>query len=215
MSTSSYQINPAPNEPFTQLGERLCLDFVNTKEHRLYRSPDDLLTGNPALLAWAVYSGIMTDEERWVLLQRVQDDAEKASRIFERAVAFREVLHRVFCRIAHADAPTDADLNQIKQMYVQAIAHTEFSLTANSFTLLPGKENLTAEHILWDIARSAVEVLTTADLTRIKECPGINDCGYLFLDISKNGTRHWCSMDICGSRVKMRRQYARKRRMRE
>ena len=106
MSTPGDQIKSTQsNETFSQLGERLCLDFVNTKEHRLYRSPDDLLTGYPALLAWAVYIGIMTDDDRWFLLQQSCEAAQEAATIFEGAIAFREVLHRVFSGIAHAAAP--------------------------------------------------------------------------------------------------------------
>ncbi|MGH3132366.1 MAG: CGNR zinc finger domain-containing protein [Gaiellaceae bacterium] len=48
-------------------------------------------------------------------------------------------------------------------------------------------------------------------MDRVKECPGAGDCGWLFYDTSRNGTRRWCSMEGCGSRVKMRRQYARRR----
>jgi predicted RNA-binding Zn ribbon-like protein len=47
---------------------------------------------------------------------------------------------------------------------------------------------------------------------RVKRCPGRN-CGWLFVNTS--GRRRWCSMRACGSREKMRRAYARKRRARE
>jgi len=46
---------------------------------------------------------------------------------------------------------------------------------------------------------------------RVRQCPGANDCGWLFYDTSRNGSRRWCSMEGCGSRVKMRQQYAKKR----
>ena len=58
---------------------------------------------------------------------------------------------------------------------------------------------------LWPVARSAVELLTLGDLARVRECPGAGDCGWLFYDTSRNGSRRWCSMEGCGSRVKMRR----------
>lgn len=199
------------NVSFSRLGERVCLDFVNTKEHRLYRSPDERLHSYSALLDWAVYFNVMSEDERRFLWERQQEAPEKGSAVLEKVTAFREVLHRVFSAIAHGDVPSAEDLDQIKQMYVQALAHTNLTFVANSFDLAQDEQNLTEERILWAVARSAIEVLTTADLGRIKECPGLDDCGYLFLDVSKNGTRHWCSMDNCGSRAKMRRQYARKR----
>jgi predicted RNA-binding Zn ribbon-like protein len=63
--------------------------------------------------------------------------------------------------------------------------------------------------------QSAIALLTTDDLSRVHQCPGANDCGWLFYDISKNGSRRWCSMEGCGSRVKMRQQYKKKRGERE
>ena len=64
---------------------------------------------------------------------------------------------------------------------------------------------------LWPLARAAVALLATPNLDRVKECANHASCGWLFLDQSKNGSRRWCSMDDCGSRDKMRRQYARRR----
>ena len=62
---------------------------------------------------------------------------------------------------------------------------------------------------LWLVAESAADLLTDGTLGRIKECPGAGDCGWLFYDTSRNGRRRWCGMEGCGSRVKMRRHYAR------
>ena len=81
-----------------------------------------------------------------------------------------------------------------------APAATSFSLPWDTATAL--------DSLIWTIAHSAMTLLTAGDLTRVKECPGTNDCGWLFYDISKNGSRRWCSMEGCGSRVKMRRLYA-------
>ena len=63
--------------------------------------------------------------------------------------------------------------------------------------------------MLWPIVTSAVELLTSPEARRVKVCPGLGDCGWLFLDTSKSGRRRWCSMEGCGSRSKMRRYYAR------
>lgn len=47
--------------------------------------------------------------------------------------------------------------------------------------------------------------------TRLKACPG-PDCGWAYYDNSRNQASEWCSMSICGSRVKARRYRTRKRR---
>jgi predicted RNA-binding Zn ribbon-like protein len=58
------------------------------------------------------------------------------------------------------------------------------------------------------IVESGVALLTSPDLERVKACPG---CGWFFLDETRNGSRRWCSMSMCGSLAKARRYYHRKR----
>jgi predicted RNA-binding Zn ribbon-like protein len=45
---------------------------------------------------------------------------------------------------------------------------------------------------------------------RLKTCPG-NECGWLFYDRSRNGSRRWCDMAVCGNRTKTRAYRARRR----
>jgi predicted RNA-binding Zn ribbon-like protein len=69
-------------------------------------------------------------------------------------------------------------------------------------------EHLTS--ILWPVARAATTLLTSPDLARVRECAG-DPCGWLFLDVSKNGSRRWCDMADCGNRAKARRYRARQK----
>jgi predicted RNA-binding Zn ribbon-like protein len=62
--------------------------------------------------------------------------------------------------------------------------------------------------MLWPITRSAVELLTSDELDRVKQC---GRCDWLFLDKSRNRSRRWCSMDACGNRIKMARRYKREK----
>ena len=60
------------------------------------------------------------------------------------------------------------------------------------------------------VAVSAAALLArAADRDRVKICPG-DDCGWMFLDESRNRRRTWCAMDMCGNRAKARRHYQRK-----
>lgn len=61
------------------------------------------------------------------------------------------------------------------------------------------------------VAVSAVSILSDErEISRVKLCPG-HDCGWLFLDETRNGRRRWCLMETCGNRAKARRNYARRR----
>ena len=43
---------------------------------------------------------------------------------------------------------------------------------------------------------------------RLRACP---NCGWLFLDNSRNGSRIWCDMAVCGNRQKSKLNYHKKR----
>lgn len=56
------------------------------------------------------------------------------------------------------------------------------------------------------LSASAI-VVERREAERVKMCPG-NDCGWLFIDETRNARRRWCSMDTCGNRAKAARHYA-------
>ena len=49
------------------------------------------------------------------------------------------------------------------------------------------------------------------ELPLLHECAG-EDCGWLFLDTSKNHSRRWCDMKSCGNRAKVGKHYEQIRR---
>ena len=57
-------------------------------------------------------------------------------------------------------------------------------------------------------ARSALKLIASPDTERLKICP---NCEWLFIDRSKNRSRTWCDMAVCGNRAKARLHYQRKR----
>jgi predicted RNA-binding Zn ribbon-like protein len=62
------------------------------------------------------------------------------------------------------------------------------------------------------IVEAALDVLLTADLSRVHRCPvAEGGCGWLFLDQSRNGSRRWCRMADCGATAKARRLTERRR----
>lgn len=54
------------------------------------------------------------------------------------------------------------------------------------------------------------ELTTTGDAVRLKRCAE-HTCGWVFWDVSKNRSRRWCSMKVCGNRNKSRAYAARTR----
>lgn len=197
-------------ETLRLLGGRLCLDFTNTMDPRLGNYPHDYLADYADLIDWGQYVGLLTEGEAVSLQREAADRPTEASMAFERAIALREAMYRVFSAVAHRTIPEITDLDTLKAAFVEAMTHAQLILTSHGFRW-DWSEKKALDQMLWPIVHSAVELLTSEEVKKVKECPGVGDCGWLFLDTSKNGSRQWCSMDGCGSRAKMRRQYARKR----
>ncbi|MDX2393862.1 CGNR zinc finger domain-containing protein [Streptomyces sp. DK15] len=61
----------------------------------------------------------------------------------------------------------------------------------------------------WTAARNYLDLLV-AGPDRIRKCAA-ESCVLHFHDVSRNGTRRWCSMAACGNRAKASRHYARTR----
>jgi predicted RNA-binding Zn ribbon-like protein len=57
---------------------------------------------------------------------------------------------------------------------------------------------------LWALALSAADLMTSEAVERVRACHNV-ECRWLFLDTSKNHTRRWCDMKVCGNRMKARR----------
>ncbi|MGH2560333.1 MAG: CGNR zinc finger domain-containing protein [Thermomicrobiales bacterium] len=182
------------------LGGRLCLDFVNTIENRAGRTPEDFLTSYPDLVRWGRHAGLYT----------ATAEAE-ARAVLERAFALRDALYRVFHAIALSRDPERTDLDYLQRAYADAMSMATLTRGEEGFAWdwQPGGPHL--DQLLWPIAHSAIDLLTTGNLHRIKVCANPHGCGWLFYDGSKNGSRRWCSMEGCGSQVKMRRLYAKRR----
>jgi predicted RNA-binding Zn ribbon-like protein len=123
-----------------------------------------------------------------------------AAAVLRDARALRSAIADVMAaRAAGAPPPAEA-LAQLHRSFSAAIAAARPGLDGRltwSWSHLP--EPVAAMHLL---AVQAVELLQAPNLDRLKSCDA---CQFLFLDASRNNSRRWCSMDTCGSQVKMRR----------
>lgn len=190
-------------------GDWLCLDFANSVDDRTGDHPRDSLGAYADLVRWGWHASVLTDAERDELLATGRARPEEAAAVFARAIDLREAIYRAFAAIAAGENPAAPDLATIQDAHLTALGHARLTRGDERFDWTLDADPA-LDHPLWPIALSAVDLLTSDRLSRVKQCP-CDDCGWLFLDVSKNATRRWCSMDSCGSRAKMRRQYARRK----
>jgi predicted RNA-binding Zn ribbon-like protein len=196
------------------LGDRLCLDFANSIEDPGTDHAHDFLRSYPDLVAWGQHAGILTAPRSEALLQAASSKPDDAAATLDRALDLREAIDRLFHSIARGKSPGSSDLEMVQQSYRDALSHAALVGDKDHFAWTWTDSTSELDAILWPVARSAVELLTQGELRRVKECPGPEGCSWLFYDQSKNASRRWCSMEGCGTVVKMRRYHARRRSVR-
>jgi predicted RNA-binding Zn ribbon-like protein len=182
------------------IGGVTCLDFVNTVDPRHDELRDDCLRDYAQLLRWAVEARVLTADEHSRLAARSQEEPGLAGGVHSRALELREALYRLFT----TERPARADLDRLTDETHRAWARAELAWTSGGWAWRWDSPT-ELDRVLWPIARSAAELLTSDQLDRVRECEGLSGCGWLFLDTSKNGRRRWCDMRVCGNRAKARR----------
>ncbi|MBA2316688.1 MAG: CGNR zinc finger domain-containing protein [Euzebyales bacterium] len=135
------------------------------------------------------------------------EDGEVTGADHDRAVRLREALRRVL--VIHDGGPPDpeavADLNQLA---ADAPLVTRLDDDA-AVTLVPAAEGGGA--VLARVLALVHAAEVDGTFARLKVCPA-DDCLSAFYDQSRNRSRTWCSMEVCGNRAKVRAYRARDRR---
>ncbi|MDR3083191.1 MAG: CGNR zinc finger domain-containing protein [Streptomyces sp.] len=179
--------NTTATDPRPLIGEPLALDLLNTCwVHE--GEPQDLLTSVDGLAIWLSSAG---------LADRCQADEATLRNLR----AAREA-------IAHlVDGPADT---AALKAFNDTLAHGRLRLVLG----VDGPDRAleldeTAALPSWLAAENYLTLLGEAP-DRIRHCAH-PDCVLHFYDTSRNGTRRWCSMAICGNRAKASRHYTRHR----
>ena len=184
---------------------RLCLDFVNTLGDRPIAQPhQEDLHSYADLVAWSESAGILSGEEAAEYVRAAAWRPSDADAAFARAIALREVMYRVFSAVAAGAPPPTDDLAAVNVAIADAMGHARLVSAEGHFHWEWERAPSAPGSMLRPVVWSAAELLTAEELHRVHECAG-HDCSWLFLDMSKNGSRRWCSMETCGNRAKARR----------
>jgi predicted RNA-binding Zn ribbon-like protein len=209
--------DPEPDTPpaFNRCGGHPALDFVNTLDNRFAADgPVELLGDYGALLRFAAQSQLVEARHAAALAKSVSPAA--AARALRAARELREALAAVLYAGVAGRPPASADVLLLEQRFQDASRHRELrwqrSAANTSGPALAswqwGRFARQADLPLWTLAQSASELVLSHAMQRVRAC-GADTCRWLFLDTSKNHTRRWCDMKVCGNRMKARRFQAR------
>jgi predicted RNA-binding Zn ribbon-like protein len=210
---------PARPALFDLCGGHPALDLVNSLDNRFRPDgPNEMLVRYSDLLRFLEESGLL-DAQRVRLLNKGArgDPAELALRSVK---DLREAAAAVFYAIVEERTPVPADVRTLERHFFDASRHRELRWEApaqnpTSAAAPAGMSwqwggSATDAHLpVWMLSQVVSELLLSDDMARVRTC-GVETCRWLFLDTSKNHTRRWCNMKVCGNRMKARRFHARR-----
>jgi predicted RNA-binding Zn ribbon-like protein len=176
------------------LGGNLALNFANTESGR--NGPQHLNHIQTAadIVTWARHAEVIDET---VAIR------ESDSRLFPEGQTLRQAIYEINSALAAGKTP----LPEFTQILAKAHGKTLRSATLIArngkylWAWQPTEDP--ADAILGPIAQAALALLMQQDHKRIKQCRG-NHCGWLFYDSTKNNSRRWCDMSVCGNRSKIK-----------
>lgn len=179
------------------VGGRICLDFVNTVHDRFAAVREDYIADAGRYLAWSRQVGLLSHAEYARLCSGRLDE-----RLMRDVRRFREELYAFLLEYIRGRTPVDSPL--LAYWMAQAWAGLRFDVRRRNYVAW-SQRALDTYLPLKRIALDVLEMLQHGQRSRLRLCAARGECGWLFYDESKSGTRRWCSMETCGTIAKMRR----------
>jgi predicted RNA-binding Zn ribbon-like protein len=180
-----------------------ALDLVNTLDWRFRENgPEELLASYDDLLRFAAQSELLTPKQIKQISRNSTESAAANALVDCREL--REAAAEILYAFVDERAPSASQLKILDRTFKEA--RNRQRLAWSKFRLhweWPATEE-GAEFPFWMLAASTARLLISEDIRRLRACEK-PDCRWLFLDTSKNHTRRWCDMKICGNRMKARR----------
>lgn len=188
----------------------LALEFVNTIENYRLNERLDFIPDYSQWIRWARYQELISEEEAKSLQTQSGRTPSLATKALKDAQVLRQSLYDLYSALANDRIPPSDSLDILNRCLTQALTRSQVMTGPDGFGWGWAVDAKSLDRMMWPVARSAAELLNSPQILRLRQCGG-HACSWLFLDLSKNHTRRWCDMKVCGNRAKSQRHYARKR----
>jgi predicted RNA-binding Zn ribbon-like protein len=196
-------------QPFLFVGNHPCLDFINT-QMIVRGNPTDLLGGCEDLVAWLVQASAVDKVQAAVVM--TQWGHKDQEQLFEQGIRFRGTLREMVKRIVARKSIPHSAVACINQVLSRCPGYPQLVYKNGGYTRQFQSQAAQKDGILAPLAEAASDLLCSGNLSLVKKC-GNPSCILYFYDTTKNHTRNWCSMQLCGNRIKVAAHYQRKRNM--
>ncbi len=197
---------PDWKDGFLFVGNELILDFVNTRPIQDGETTE-LLPDFAALVRWFLAAGMLNKHQADELAKKWAESTP-GKRTVEEMREWRERLRKQLISWEEGGSLQPAVVKEVNQLMAEHPMRFRLSSKKKPTTELWFEPHQPGD-LFAPLAHSVATLLAEVDRNRVRKC---GNCVLHFLDTSKKGTRRWCSMQLCGNRLKVA-AYAQRKRM--
>jgi predicted RNA-binding Zn ribbon-like protein len=181
-----------------------ALDLVNTLDWRFRKEgAEELLRSYSDLVRFTEQSKLLTSTQARRLRRSASD--KTGARALECCRELREALAEIFYAKLDGGQPPAAARKTLERYFRAARLGQELNWKQSPHLAWEWPEKGDEPTLpLWALTMNAAGLMTSEAVDRVRACDN-PECRWLFLDTSKNHTRRWCDMKLCGNRMKARR----------
>jgi predicted RNA-binding Zn ribbon-like protein len=191
---------------FLFVGNQLALDFLNTRFVQ-NGEPMELIPNFSALLRWFQAAGLLgaRDVEK---LQQKWGESFRSRRTVEALRELREKLRKEILAWEGGGAVHHSIVDKLNRLMADHPMLTKLNTRGSASATELWFEPRQPEDLLSPLAHNTATLFANVERSRVRKC---DQCVLHFHDTSKKGTRRWCSMQLCGNRLKVAAYAARQR----
>lgn len=183
---------------FLFLGNQVTLDFLNTRPVQ-NSEPMELLRDFSAVLRWFQAAGLLSSSEA-ANLQRRWGESGRALQVVESVRELRERLRKEVIAWEGGRAVNDSTTKELNRLMAEHPMLNRLNASGKGPSTELYFKSQQPEGLFAPLAYSAADLFANTERKRVRKC---DQCVLHFNDTSKKGTRRWCSMQLCGNRLKV------------
>ncbi len=191
------------NRAFELIGGHPAVDLANTLDWRFRDDgPEELLASYGDLLRFAVQSELVTAKQARQITRATPDHAAAAALVACREL--REAVAEVLYAVVDDRTPAASQIKTLDRLFKEARGRQRLIWSGEGLRWDWPASECGPDLPGWILSLGAARLLASDEMGRVRACDN-PECRWLFLDTTKNRTRRWCDMKICGNRMKARR----------
>ncbi len=183
------------------VGDHAALDFLNTIAAPHGEVIESISNGE-AYLTWLADGGLIEPSEVQKFLMKFGIPA--VDRVAREARELREWFRQVIVKSsgAHARWQTGNLISKLNPILAMNCSHQQLEMLDKHLALMEKHEFTRARQLLVPVAQCISDLVTGGDQSLIKCCAN-PPCTLWFYDRTKTHRRRFCSVAVCGNRVKV------------